>query len=132
MKHMTVFWSRVLACWAQTCRCTSSDCTTCAVRRRRYGRSDKNVAEAARADNLGPTKRTSLNRWLDPCNAAIGFIGALAGSSNGPLYNLATRLTKSPFKYRGKLSICTLLPRNFLCPYFYMWPLLFNWYPLIL
>ena len=119
---MTVVWSWVLACWAQTCRCTSSGYTTCAVRRRRYGRNDKNVAEAARVDNLGPTKRTSLNRRLDPCNVAIGFIGVLAGSSSGPLYNLATRLTKLPFKYRGKFLICTLLSRNFFCHY--MWPLL--------
>lgn len=109
-----VVWSRVLACWAQTCRCTSSGCTTCAVRRRRYGRSDRNVAEAARAVNLGPITLTSPNRRLDLCNAATGSIEARAGSLNGPLYNLATRLTKSPSRYRGKLLICTLLPRNFL------------------
>lgn len=109
-----VLWSRVLACWAQTCRCTSFGCTTYAVRRRRYGRSDKNVAEAVRAVNLGPTKRTSPNQRLDPCNAATGSIEARADFSNGPLYNLATRLMKSPSKYRGNPLTCTLLPRNFL------------------
>lgn len=99
----TAVWSRVLACWAQTCRCTSSGCTICAVRRRRYARSGRNAAGAARAVNLGPIIRTSPNRRLDPCSVATGYIGARANSSSGPLCSPATHSTKLPFRYRGKV-----------------------------
>lgn len=102
--------------WAQTCRCTSSGCATCVARRRRSAWSSRDAAKAARPANLGPITRTSLSRRLDPCSAATGYIGAPAGSSSGPLCSPATRLTKSPSKYRGKLSHCTLPPRNFLRP----------------
>lgn len=94
----------------QTCRCTSSGCTTCAVRRRRYARSGRNATEATRPINLGPIGRTSLIQRLGPCSAATGSIGARASSLSGLLCNPATRSTKSPSRYRGKLCV----PQHFL------------------
>jgi len=119
-KRAALFDRELLACWTQTCRCTSSGCTICAVRRRRYARSDRNVAEAARAVNLGPITRTSPNRQLDPCSAATGYIGVRADSSSGLLCSPATRWTKSPCRYRGNsltcmLSLCLFYSLRILC-----------------
>lgn len=85
----------------QRCQCTSSGCTTCAVRRRRYGKSGRKE-NRAKADNVGPI-RTNLNQQPDPCTAATRCTGARAGSLSVLRCSPAIPSMKSLFRYQGNV-----------------------------
>lgn len=84
----------------QRCQCTSSGCTTCAVRRRRYGKNGRKE-DRTKVANVGPIVPTNRNQPPDPCTAATGSIGVRAGSSNGPLCSPVIPSTRLPFRYPG-------------------------------
>lgn len=85
----------------QRCQCTSSGCTTCAVRRRRYGKSGRKE-NRAKAGNVGPI-RTNLNQQPDPCTAATRCTGARAGSLSVLRCSPAIPSMKSLFRYQGNV-----------------------------
>lgn len=85
----------------QRCQCTSSGCTTCAVRRRRYGKSGRKENQA-KADNVGPI-RTNLNQQPDPCTVATRCTGARAGSLSVLRCSPAIPSMKSLFRFQGNV-----------------------------
>lgn len=85
----------------QRCQCTSSGCTTCAVRRRRYGKSGRKE-NRAKADNVGPI-RTNLNQQPDPCTVATRCTGARAGSLSVLRCSPAIPSMKSLFRFQGNV-----------------------------
>lgn len=85
----------------QRCQCTSSGCTTCAVRRRRYGKSGRKE-NRAKAGNVGPI-RTNLNQQPDPCTAATRCTGARAGSLSVLRCSPAIPSMKLLFRYQGNV-----------------------------
>ena len=95
--------SCVLAPSEQRCQCTSSGCTTCAARRRRYERSDRKE-DRVKVVNVGPIVRTNRNRQPDPCTVATGCTGARVGSSSVPHCSPATPSMRSRSKYPGNVS----------------------------
>ena len=95
--------SCVFAPSEQRCQCTSSGCTTCAARRRRYERSDRKE-DCVKVVNVGPIVRTNRNRQPDPCTVATGCTGARVGSSSVPHCSPATPSMRSRSKYPGNVS----------------------------
>ena len=94
--------SCVLTPSEQRCQCTSSGCTTCAARRRRYEKSGRKE-DRIKVVNVGPIVRTNRSRQPDPCTVATGCTGARAGSSSVPHCSLATPSMRSRFKYPGNV-----------------------------
>lgn len=87
----------------QRCQCTSSGCTTCAVRRRRYEKSGRKE-NRAKADNVGPI-RTNLSQQPDPCTVVTRCTGARAGSLSVLRCSPAIPSMKSRFRYQGNVPL---------------------------